>query len=366
MYKDYTLNMMGGAYHAQNAPNNKTYSEESRRVSELKLFRKTAAWMAAVLMCSALATTAMAAEQEQTVEISADEYGKTQRTNSEAVYTEVNEVVYATAPVNIRTGPGTGYSILGVLRTGASIRRIAVGSNGWSKVIYSGKTAYMVSAYISATRPAGYTDNLDDTEIRRQVAIANGLNPAEYTAESWAAMQAALDEACEAMVGYNQIAADQAAEDLKNAIAALVRMDYTALEAVLSDVQKLLEENPQNGLWGKVLTACEEAKGLMTGGDQAAVDAAASNLTQLYAELQTLMEGEGAPEIVVQQVPVEVPPSDDYCNIAKHRVWPVLFFASLAVNGILVVVMVAYVSNKKRNQRDDTPLVDYDIYDDTL
>lgn len=332
----------------------------------MKLFRKCTALAAALLMCSALAATALAAEEAQATEIAATEYVKTQRTTPEVVYTEVSEVVYATAPVNIRSGPGTGYAILGVLRTGTSIRRVAVGSNGWSKVIYGGKTAYIVSTYISTTRPNGYTDNLDDTEIKRQVAIANGLSRAEYTAESWAVMQAALDEACDAMVGYNQIAADKAAEDLKNAIAALVRMDYTSLEAVLSDVQKLLEEKPQYEALGKIVNAYEKASTLLNSGDQTAVDAAASELSQLYAQLEALMQGQGTPEVVVQQVPVEVPPTDDYCNIARHRVWPVLFFISLAVNGILIIVMAVYVSNKKRNQRDDTPLVDYDIYDDTL
>ena len=329
----------------------------------MKLFRKMITLVSAVLILSAMAAPVLAAEEGQ---LSAADEMQVQQATREVVYTDVNEVVYATAPVNIRTGPGTGYSILNVLRTGASIRRVGVGSNGWSKVIYGGKTAYIVSNYLSATRPAGYTDNLDDTELRRQIAIANGLNQMEYTAESWAVMQAALDEACEAVIGNNQIAADEAAAELKNAIAALVRMDYTQLESILSDVKALSEAHPQNDLWKQLLDAAQRGNELLTSGDQAAVDAAATELSHLYAQLEALLEGAEKPDVIVQEIPVEVPPTDDYCNIAGHRVWMVLFFLSLAVNVILIVVIVVYTSRKKRNQRDDTPLVDYDIYDDTL
>ena len=105
---------------------------------------------------------------------------------------------------------------------------------------------------------------------------------------------------------------------------------------------------------------------LLTSGDQTAVDAATAEIGDLLSQLKAIMEAEKTPEVVVQEVPVEVPPTDDYCNIPKHRTWPVLFFVSLAVNVILVLMIVVYVSGKKRNQRDDTPLVDYDIYDDTL
>lgn len=282
----------------------------------------------------------------------------------ETVYREVNEVVYATAPVNIRTGPSTDYSILGVLRTGASVQRVAIGSNGWSKVIYSGQTAYMVSAYISTTRPAGYTDNLDDNELKRQVAIANGLNKMDYTAESWDDVAYALEKAYKAMGGNNQITVDHAAEELKTAIASLVRMNYAALEKILSDVEELVESDPQNDLWAQLLDAVSRGSALLTSGDQAAVDAAATEITHLYAQLEATIAGEKAPDVIVQEIPVEVPPTDDYCNITGHRVWQVLFFLSLAVNVILLAVIVVYISKKKRNQRDDTPLVDYDIYDD--
>ena len=65
-----------------------------------------------------------------------------------------------------------------------------------------------------------------------------------------------------------------------------------------------------------------------------------------------------------KKVEVEVPPKGEYCNIPMHKVWPVLFFVSLAVNVALIVLIIVYISKKKKNQKDNTPLVDYDIADD--
>ena len=53
-----------------------------------------------------------------------------------------------------------------------------------------------------------------------------------------------------------------------------------------------------------------------------------------------------------------------FCNISIHKVWPILFFISLAANVVLVVVLVKKNGTKKKNQVDNTPLVDYDISDD--
>lgn len=343
----------------------------------MKRFHKWTALLSAALMVAALAGTAKA-ETQQESGLSQGEKPQLTYTNApEAEYKEVNELVYATVPLNVRTGPGTDYSILGVLQVGASIRRIAIGSNGWSKVVYGGQTAYMATQYLSVTRPAGYTDHLDDTELKRQIAVANGLNRLDYTAESWETVSAALDKAVDAMGKNNQATADKAAQDLKAAIAALVRMDYSALEKALSDVEKLVESSQQNKLWEQLMRAAGNGSSLLTSGDQAAVDAAVSEISQLYSRLKTMIEEQKDPDVVIQENPVEVPPTDeycniahhrgwsvDYCNIARHRVWPVLLCISLAVNVILITVIVSYTAKKKRNQRDDTPLVDYDIYDD--
>lgn len=68
-------------------------------------------------------------------------------------YTEKEEAVYAVTMVNIRKGPGTQYGIVGTLDTDDEILRIAIGSNGWSKVKYKDTVCYISSDYLTAVKP---------------------------------------------------------------------------------------------------------------------------------------------------------------------------------------------------------------------
>ena len=75
----------------------------------------------------------------------------------EIIFNDVDEIVYAISSVNIRSGPGTDYEIVGSLAYGQSIRRTGVGSNGWSRVELNGEDAYISSSYLSTTAPASDT-----------------------------------------------------------------------------------------------------------------------------------------------------------------------------------------------------------------
>lgn len=78
---------------------------------------------------------------------------ETEPTEPEVVFTNVDEAVYATSPVNVRTGPGTEHDKIGQLSTAEMVKRIGVGSNGWSKIMYNGVEAYVSSNYISVNKP---------------------------------------------------------------------------------------------------------------------------------------------------------------------------------------------------------------------
>lgn len=310
----------------------------------LKRFRKCAALLLAVLLLITVQPAVFA--------------------TGDVTFTEVDEVVYATTAVNVRTGPSTSYSRITCLTYGQAIQRIGIGDNGWSKVIYNGEVAYMYSAYLSRTKPNNYVVQIDTAELTRQIGIANGLNRNDYSVESWEALVDALMTANRALNGKDQDAADRAAAALKAAIAALVKVDYSALETALAAVEEFISTNPDNEAWLSLAEAVNSGKAALASGDQAAADAAAAQINQLLAQVKANEEAQKEPEVIIQEVPVEVPPTDDYCNIPAHRVWPVVFFISLAVNIALAVVILVYISRKKRIQHDDTPLVDYDIFDD--
>ena len=329
----------------------------------MKFLKKTAAALLAVMLCATMVIPAAAAEQAQDAKTGSQ--NGTQNAVS-ANFLEVNEIVYAVGTVNIRSGPGTQYERLGQLQYGYSVTRIGIGDNGWSMVIWNDQVAYIFSSYLSTTRPKGFNTNIDDSALLLQIAIANGLSRTDYTKESWDVLTSALSDANNAMNGNSQAAADDAEKALSKAINSLVKMNYSELRSVLKEVEELVSGSRTSEAWYELSCAACNGQAMLNSGDQAAVDEAVAQLRELIARVRELLENPESPNVVIQEVPVEVPPTDDYCNIAGHRVWPVLFAISAVLNVALVAVMVIYIRNKKKNQKDDTPLVDYDIFDDTF
>jgi len=218
------------------------------------------------------------------------------------------------------------------------------------------------------TEEAEYTGEQARTyyvELRRQLAIGNGLNEYEYTKESWAPLDVALEEGNRLVKGsWGQKTILDAAKAVEVAMEGLVRMDYTKLDAAVAAAYNEIEKNPQlYDVCSRLFEASERARPLLVSGDQPAVDAAVTELNGLLEELAQCDVAAAEPEVIVQEVEVEVLPTGDYCNIPMHRTWPVLFVISAVLNVGLIVVLI-YVIVKKRNTVDNTPLVSYDIDDD--
>lgn len=69
-------------------------------------------------------------------------------------FQNVNQTVYATTEVNVRSSYSTSSSRIGSLQKGQSVTRTGIGSNGWSRVTYNGQTGYINSQYLTTTKPA--------------------------------------------------------------------------------------------------------------------------------------------------------------------------------------------------------------------
>ena len=74
------------------------------------------------------------------------------------LFTEVNETVWATGNVNLRSGPSTDGEKVGSLSKGNSVTRIGIGTGdytSWSKVKLSdGTEVYVASSYLTTTKPS--------------------------------------------------------------------------------------------------------------------------------------------------------------------------------------------------------------------
>ena len=95
------------------------------------------------------------------------------KTNETHTIKEVN-----TDSLNVRTGPSTRYQIIGKLNTGAKVEVISE-SNGWSKIRYNNKTAYVSSGYLKAVSTSTPDINTEDkTETYKEIKVVNtdGLN----------------------------------------------------------------------------------------------------------------------------------------------------------------------------------------------
>lgn len=68
-------------------------------------------------------------------------------------FTEVNETVYATTSVNVRSSYSADSDRVGGLSAGASATRTGVGDNGWSRIVYGDGVAYVNSDYLTTTKP---------------------------------------------------------------------------------------------------------------------------------------------------------------------------------------------------------------------
>lgn len=215
-----------------------------------------------------------------------------------------------------------------------------------------------------ATKPTEPSNKVDYSELEKQIKLANALTPNGYTDESWAAMVDALTKANQAMSSKDQAVVDKAAADLAAAIAGLTQVDYSKLEQAISDAETLLGSTDLTNAFNDLFNGLNEAKELLQSNSQAAVDAGVEKIKALIDALEKALAGleQGQKDPTTPTEPAA--PGEEQCNISIHYVWPILFFISLAVNVVFVALLVLYVVKRKKNQTDDTPLVDYDIGED--
>ena len=213
-------------------------------------------------------------------------------------------------------------------------------------------------------KPTVPTVTVDYTELNSQISVAQGLEQGKYTTDSWLALQGALADAQAALKSKEQSVVDAAAETLKNAIVALVKMDYAALMAVIDAAKQLQQSDEGGAIWTELGDALTQALELLNSGDQAAVDAAVERVQNAISAIQRYLESQSAAPTEGETKPTKPADEKIECNTPSHKIWPVLIWASLAVNVILLVLIVAYVIAKKKNHKDTTPLVKYNIEDD--
>ena len=99
----------------------------------------------------------------------------TETTIAEPTWRETGDTVYATTNMNVRSGWDKSFNSIGGLMKGDSTTRIAVGSNGWDKIKYNGKIAYVLSRLL--TTEVVEPDEEDENEVEKnEVSNTNKID----------------------------------------------------------------------------------------------------------------------------------------------------------------------------------------------
>ena len=219
----------------------------------------------------------------------------------------------------------------------------------------------------TTTDPKKPVANLDLTELNKQIAIAEALSASDYTVDSWARLTSALKAAKNARNAKTQNEVNKATEALKGAIAALVRIDASALEQLIASVKAFLEQNDLTSVLEELYNALNEAEAALESGDQEAINAAYTRLSAAFQALKDKLAQLGENKVVIQDGD-NSKECTEKCHIWKHAFWHPLMITLLIISVVLNVGMaaliVSYLIKRKKNTVDNTPVVDYDINDD--
>ena len=94
---------------------------------------------------------------QETPQETKKETPKEEPKQAEPKFKDVNELVYVDPQkvnsVNVRQGYTTSTTLLGSIKAGESVTRTGIGDNGWSRVTYNGKTAYIITSALTTTKP---------------------------------------------------------------------------------------------------------------------------------------------------------------------------------------------------------------------
>ena len=100
----------------------------------------------------------------------ADQYRTWRPAEAVDPFTEVNETVYATGTVNLRSGPSTAHDKVGSLNKSDSVTRVGIGTadaEGWSRIQLSdGSLVYVSNKYLSTTKPVAQQPSGGSTQSK--------------------------------------------------------------------------------------------------------------------------------------------------------------------------------------------------------
>lgn len=202
-------------------------------------------------------------------------------------------------------------------------------------------------AIAALVKVGGEEETVDYTELNNTIATAEKLTESDYTQDSWNKLSKALDAAREATKSDSQNEVDEANKALKEAIEGLKEAETDKLIQAIKDLEEYTDTEKLAELWMQMHDLLNEVETAKANNDQEKLQELAEKmqtlLTQIKAETEALKQ--------IEKVEVPTDPTGDYCNVEIHRIWPILFFVSLALNVIAIIFILLYFLRKKKNTK---------------
>jgi len=127
-------------------------------------------------------TTSVTVKEKSSSSSASDSSSGGNVTNTEDIptFTSVNQTVYCIDDdINVRASYSTSSPVLGQLNRGDNVTRTGtatVNGRGWSKITFNGKTAYVVSEFLSTTKPVEEKKS-SNNKLKSLTVVPEGLTP---------------------------------------------------------------------------------------------------------------------------------------------------------------------------------------------
>ncbi len=233
----------------------------------------------------------------------------------------------------------------------------AVGSKCTVKIVYNlstdvegkdiisgAETSSVTVVKQAGTKPTEPTVKIDYSALNAQIKAAEALDPTEYTASTWAPLADALANAKGRLTSKDQAAVNKAAQALKDAIAALEKVDYTKLEEAIAAADALLKDNYTDEKLEVFFNALNTAKATLSSQEQTDIDAAAEALQGAVDALKEVLEDPKG------LTPINPLPDYDYCNIRLHKIYQIVMWISILLN-LAFIALFIWLFTKKNGKR---------------
>lgn len=125
------------------------------------------------------------AESSQAALLEAENPGTTVQTTAETVVYQVKDMdktMYAIKAVNVRASYTTGSDVLSHLKAGQQVEVTGMSENGWIRIKYNGKDAFVYKDYLSEDKGDVETTAAKETKKQSQNQKPKESKPAETTA----------------------------------------------------------------------------------------------------------------------------------------------------------------------------------------